>query len=57
MEITVKEKIELLEEGMQTLIDEVVRLNEIQEKSIQMLVDEVTRLNELVDYLMKEADR
>ena len=33
MEITVKEKIELLEEGMQTLIDEVVRLNEIQEKS------------------------
>ena len=29
MEITVREKIELLEEGMQTLIDEVMRLNEL----------------------------
>ena len=56
MEITVREKIELLEEGMQTLIDEVVRLNEPQEKSIQTLVDEVMRLNELVDYLMARAE-
>lgn len=29
METTVKEKIELLEEGMQMLIDEVMRLNEL----------------------------
>ena len=29
MEITVREKIELLEEGMQMLIDEVMRLNEL----------------------------
>lgn len=56
MEITVREKIELLEEGVQTLIDEVVRLNELQEKSIQTLVDEVMRLNELVDYLMARAE-
>ena len=56
MGITVKEKIELLEEGMQTLIDEVVRLNEMQEKIIQTLVDEVMRLNELVDYLMARAE-
>ena len=56
MEITVREKIELLEEGMQTLIDEVVRLNELQEKSIQTLVDEVMRLDELVDYLMARAE-
>ena len=56
MGTTVKEKIELLEEGMQTLIDEVVRLNELQEKSIQMLVEEVTRLNGLVDYLMAMAE-
>ena len=56
MEITVKEKVELLEEGMKTLIDEVVRLNELQEKSIQTLVDEVMRLNELVDYLMARAE-
>lgn len=56
MEITVKEKVELLEEGMQTLIDGVLRLNEMQAKSIQMLVDEVTRLNELVDYLMARAE-
>ena len=56
MGITVKEKVELLEEGMQTLIDEVVRLNELQEKSIQALVDEVMRLNELVDYIMARAE-
>ena len=56
MEITVREKIELLEEGMQTFIDEVVRLNEMQEKIIQTLVDEVMRLNELVDYLMARVE-
>ena len=56
MEITIKEKVELLEEGMQTLIDGVLRLNEAQGKSIQMLVDEVTRLNGLVDYLMARAE-
>lgn len=56
MEITVKEKVELLEEGMKTLIDVVVRLSELHEKSIQMLVEEVARLNGLVDYLMARAE-
>ena len=56
METTAKERIELLEESTQMLIDEVLRLNELQEKSIQMLVEEVTRLNGLVDYLMARAE-
>ena len=56
MGTTVKAKIELMEEGMQTLINEVVRLKDRQEKSIQTLVDEVMRLNELVDYLMARAE-